>query len=138
MDLEYPAELTAFREEFRRYLDSVVTPELAGEIRAEEWGGPQTKAFWRKLGADGYFGLGWPVEYGGGGKSLLYLHAFNYEMAYRRLSVPLVTLNTVAPTLMRIGSEEQKQELLPKILSRQIEFAIGYTEPEAGTALAVL
>ena len=138
MDFEYPAELVAFRKEFRRYLDAVVTPELAEEIRTEEWGGPQAKALWRRLGADGYFGLGWPVEYGGGGRSLLYLHAFNYEMAYRRLPLPLVTLSTVAPTLMRIGSEEQKREYLPRILRGEIEFAIGYTEPEAGTDLASL
>src|SRR3972149_3269726 len=116
MDFSYPAEMTTFREEFSRYLAAAVSPKLAGEIRSGEWGGPQTKAFWRKLGAEGYFGLGWPVEYGGGGKSLLYLHAFNYEMAYRRLPLPPVTLRTVAPTLMRIGSEEQKREYLPKIL----------------------
>src|SRR3990172_13099673 len=138
MDFEYPAELVAFREEFRRCLDAVVTPKLAEEIRSEEWGGPQAKALWRRLGADGYFGLGWPFEYGGGGKSLLYLHAFNYEMAYRRLPLPLVTLSTVAPTLMRIGSEAQKREYLPRILRGEIEFAIGYTEPEAGTDLASL
>ena len=138
MDFQYPPELVAFREEFRRYLDAVVTPELAEEIRTEEWGGPQAKALWRRLGADGYFGLGWPFEYGGGGKSLLYLHAFNYEMAYRRLPLPLVTLSTVAPTLMRIGSEAQKREYLPRILRGEIEFAIGYTEPEAGTDLASL
>lgn len=140
MDFAYPAEVQAFRAEFQRYLDSVVTPELLEEIPSGGWDttGPLTRAFWQKLGVDGYFGLGWPVEYGGGGKSLLYLHAFNYEMAYRRLPIPLVTLNTVAPTLMRIGSEEQKKEYLPKILRAEIEFSIGYTEPEAGTDLASL
>src|SRR3990172_12427580 len=139
MDFEYPADVLAFRAEFGRYLDSVVTPELIEEIRAEgAWGGPHTKAFWRRLGADGHFGLGWPEEYGGGGKSPFYLHAFNYEMAYRRLPVPVVTLNTVAPTLMRAGSEEQKQKYLPGILRGEVEFCIGYTEPGAGTDLASL
>ena len=139
MDFAYPAELTEFRAELGRYLDSVTTPELIEENRGEgEWGGTHTKAFWRKLGEDGYFGFGWPKEYGGGGKSVLYLHAFNYEMGYRRLPLPVVTLNTVAPTLMRTGSEEQKQAYLPKILRGEIEFAIGYTEPEAGTDLASL
>ncbi|MBI1884922.1 MAG: acyl-CoA dehydrogenase family protein [Chloroflexi bacterium] len=140
MDFEYPAEVKAFRKEFGRYLDSVVTPALIEEIaaRGADSPGPLTKAFWRELGEDGYFGLGWPEEYGGGGKSLFYLHAFNYEMAYRGLPVPVVTLNTVAPTLMRMGSEEQKKQLLPKILRAEIEFAIGYTEPQAGTDLASL
>jgi len=139
MDFTYPSDAAGFRREFGRYLDSVVTPELLEETRSEEgWGGPHAKAFWKRLGVDGYFGLGWPVEYGGGGKSLWYLHAFNYEMNYRRLPVPVVTLNTVAPTLMRIGSEEQKREFLPRVLRGDIEFSIGYTEPEAGTDLASL
>ncbi len=139
MDFAYPAELSEFRAEFGRYLDSAVTPELIEENRSGgKWGGTYTKAFWRKLGEDGYFGLGWPKEYGGAGKSVLYLHAFNYVMGYRRLPLPVVTLNTVAPTLMRTGSEEQKQAYLPKILRGEIEFAIGYTEPDAGTDLASL
>ena len=139
MDFSYPQDVVAFREQFRRYLDSVMTPELLEEIHSEGgWGGPRTKALWRKLGVDGYFGMGWPREYGGGGKSPWYLHAFNYEMNYRRLPVPVVTLNTVAPTLMRIGSEGQKQEYLPRVLRGEIEFSIGYTEPEAGTDLASL
>ena len=139
MDFQYPADVQKFREEFRRYLDSIATSELMNELRVGgQWGGEHTKRLWQKLGKDGYFGLGWPVEYGGGGMSLLYLHAFNYEMAYRRFPVPVVTLNTVGPTLTRIGSEEQKKEYLPKILKGEIEFAIGYTEPEAGTDLASL
>ncbi|MEX1255396.1 MAG: acyl-CoA dehydrogenase family protein [Dehalococcoidia bacterium] len=139
MDFTYPAEAAAFRKEFGRYLETVATPDLVDEIRGEGgFGGARTKEFWRRLGADGYFGMGWPVEYGGGGKSMWFLHAFNYEMNYRRLPVPVVTLNTVAPTLMRIGSEQQKQEYLPKILRGDAEFCIGYTEPEAGTDLASL
>jgi alkylation response protein AidB-like acyl-CoA dehydrogenase len=139
VDFTYPPDVAAFREQFRRYLDNVATPKLVEEIREEGgWGGPSTKAFWRRLGGDGYFGMGWPVEYGGGGKSMWYLHAFNYEMNYRRLPVPVVTLNTVAPTLMRIGSEAQKAEYLPRILRGDLEFSIGYTEPEAGTDLASL
>jgi len=140
MDFEYPREVAEFRREFARYLDRIVTPDLVEEIASgsAESPGPLTRAFWKRLAADGYFGMGWPVEYGGGGKSILYLHAFNYEMMYRRLPLPVVTLNTVAPTLMRIGSEEQKREYLPKILRAEIEFAIGYTEPEAGTDLASL
>ncbi len=139
MDFAYPAEIDAFRTEFRRYLDSLITPELVEEVQGSgESGIPLTKAFWRRLGAEGYFGLGWPREYGGGGKSPLYQYAVNYEVAYRGLPVPHLTLNTVAPTLMRIGSEEQKQEFLPYILRAEIEFAICDTEPEAGSDLASL
>ena len=140
MDFALPSEIRAFQDEFRGYLDSVLTPELLKEIRGgrRETTGPKTKAFWRKMGKDGYLGMGWPTEYGGGGKSALYLYAFNYELGYRGLPIPVVTLNTVGPALMRVGTEEQKKEFLPKILRAEIEFAIGYTEPEAGTDLASL
>ena len=142
MDFALPAEVKAFRKEFQDYLDVILTPELLGEIRGggrgRETTGPLTKEFWRKMGKDGYLGMGWPKEYGGGGKSALYLYVFNYEMGYRGLPVPVVTLNTVGPALMRVGTEEQKKEYLPKILRSEIEFAIGYTEPEAGTDLASL
>jgi alkylation response protein AidB-like acyl-CoA dehydrogenase len=140
MDFTYPPDVLAFRSEFSAYLDKVVTADVLEEVRSGgmETRGPATTAFWKRLGADGYFGLGWPVEYGGGGRSIWYLHAFNHVMSYRRLPVPVVTLNTVAPTLMRIGSEDQKREFLPKILRAEVEFAIGYTEPEAGTDLASL
>ena len=140
MDFAYPPEVVSFQEEFRRYLDSVVTPELEQELGAGmgEGMGPHTTAFSRKLGKDGYLGLGWPKEYGGGGKSALFLHAFNHEMAIRGLPVPAVTLNMVGPALMRAGSEELKKEFLPKILRAEIQFAIGYTEPDAGTDLAAL
>ena len=60
MDFALPAGLETFRGEFRRYLDSVLTPELLAEIRGggRETTGPKTKAFWRKMGDDGYLGLG--------------------------------------------------------------------------------
>lgn len=139
MDFQYPDDVAAFREEFRAYLDRIVTPELKAAMESShDRTPPEVYAFWRQMGADGYLGLGWPEEYGGGGKSVLYLHAFNHEMGYRNLPVPVVTLNTVGPALMRVGSEEQKKEFLPRILRAEIEFAIGYTEPEAGTDLASL
>jgi alkylation response protein AidB-like acyl-CoA dehydrogenase len=139
VDFTYPVDAAQFRKDIARYLDGAVTPELLEETRSGDgFGGPHVRAFWRKLGTDGYFGTGWPLEYGGGGKSLWHLHAFNYEMNYRRLPVPVVTLNTVAPTLMRIGSEVQKREYLPRILRGEVEFSIGYSEPEAGTDLASL
>ncbi|MEX2080536.1 MAG: acyl-CoA dehydrogenase family protein [Dehalococcoidia bacterium] len=141
MDFSEPAELTAFRQEFRSYLDRAMTPGLKAEVvgsGGETTGGPAVRSFWQAMGRDGYLGMGWPTEYGGGGKSPLYLHAFNYEMGYRHLPVPIVTLNTVGPALQRIGSDEQKKQFLPAILKAEVEFCIGYTEPESGTDLASL
>jgi alkylation response protein AidB-like acyl-CoA dehydrogenase len=137
MNFLIPAEILEFEREFNAYLDTVLTDDIVEEFRAHGIG-PLVSGFWRRLGADGYLGLGWPVEYGGGGRSPLFLHAFHRVMGYRGLTIPLVTLETIARALMRIGSEEQKREFLPKILTAEIEFAIGYTEPAAGTDLAAL
>ncbi|MFF2327669.1 MULTISPECIES: acyl-CoA dehydrogenase family protein [unclassified Streptomyces] len=92
----------------------------------------------RRIGADGMLGLGWPVEYGGQGRGPDEQFVF-FDEAYRAgAPVSMVTLNTVGPTLMKYGTREQKAYFLPRILSGDVVFAIGYSEPEAGTDLAAL
>ncbi|MCX5305076.1 MULTISPECIES: acyl-CoA dehydrogenase family protein [Streptomyces] len=92
----------------------------------------------RRIGADGLLGLGWPVEYGGQDRGAAEQFVF-FDEAYRAgAPVSMVTLNTVGPTLMKYGTEEQKDYFLPRILAGDIVFAIGYSEPEAGTDLAAL
>ncbi|WP_327263296.1 acyl-CoA dehydrogenase family protein [Streptomyces sp. NBC_01232] len=92
----------------------------------------------RRIGADGLLGLGWPVEYGGQDRGADEQFVF-FDEAYRAgAPVSMVTLNTVGPTLMKYGTEEQKAYFLPRILAGDIVFAIGYSEPEAGTDLAAL
>ncbi|WP_031003270.1 acyl-CoA dehydrogenase family protein [Streptomyces sp. NRRL F-5727] len=92
----------------------------------------------RRIGADGLLGLGWPEEYGGQGRGPDEQFVF-FDEAYRAgAPVSMVTLNTVGPTLMRYGTEEQKAAFLPRILRGECVFAIGYSEPEAGTDLASL
>ncbi|MEU5773280.1 acyl-CoA dehydrogenase family protein [Streptomyces venezuelae] len=92
----------------------------------------------RRIGADGMLGLGWPVEYGGQGRGADEQFVF-FDEAYRAgAPVSMVTLNTVGPTLMKYGTEEQKATFLPRILSGDLVFAIGYSEPSAGTDLAAL
>ncbi|MEU6550740.1 acyl-CoA dehydrogenase family protein [Streptomyces sp. NPDC046915] len=92
----------------------------------------------RRIGADGWLGLGWPVEYGGRGRGADEQFVF-FDEAYRAgAPVSMVTLNTVGPTLMKYGSEEQKAHFLPRILRGELVFAIGYSEPSAGTDLASL
>ncbi|MGV9882493.1 acyl-CoA dehydrogenase family protein [Streptomyces sp. NPDC003006] len=92
----------------------------------------------RRIGADGMLGLGWPVEYGGQGRGADEQFVF-FDEAYRAgAPVSMVTLNTVGPTLMKYGTQEQKAAFLPRILSGELVFAIGYSEPSAGTDLASL
>ncbi|WP_052866447.1 acyl-CoA dehydrogenase family protein [Streptomyces niger] len=118
---------TQLREYFRALL-----PDGAVEDPQEQ------RAVLKRIGADGLLGLGWPEEYGGQGRGADEQFVF-FDEAYRAgAPVSMVTLNTVGPTLMKYGSAEQKAFFLPRILSGEIVFAIGYSEPEAGTDLAAL
>ncbi|WOX10869.1 acyl-CoA dehydrogenase family protein [Streptomyces sp. N50] len=121
------------RAELRAYFAALM-PD--GPPRADD---PQgQRALLRRIGGDGWLGLGWPVEYGGQGRGADEQFVF-FDEAYRAgAPVSMVTLNTVGPTLMKYGSEEQKAALLPGILRGDIVFAIGYSEPSAGTDLASL
>jgi alkylation response protein AidB-like acyl-CoA dehydrogenase len=92
----------------------------------------------RRMGRDGWLGLGWPVEYGGRGLGPVEQQIFVNEAARADVQLPAVTLQTVGPTLQAHGTTEQKDFFLPRILAGEIHFAIGYTEPDAGTDLAAL
>ncbi|MFI6285582.1 acyl-CoA dehydrogenase family protein [Streptomyces sp. NPDC051018] len=121
------------RAELRSYFRTVMPdgPPAATDTAAQ-------RSLLRRIGADGMLGLGWPVEYGGQGRGPGEQFVF-FDEAYRAgAPVSMVTLNTVGPTLMRYGTEEQKSFFLPRILSGEAVFAIGYSEPEAGTDLAAL
>ncbi|MEV0183709.1 acyl-CoA dehydrogenase family protein [Streptomyces sp. NPDC050625] len=98
----------------------------------------EQRALLRRLGADGLLGLGWPVEYGGQGRGADEQFVFFDEAHRAGAPVSMVTLNTVGPTLMKYGSERQKARFLPRILRGELVFAIGYSEPSAGTDLASL
>jgi hypothetical protein len=92
----------------------------------------------RRMGRDGWLGVGWPQEYGGRGLGQVEQQIFVNEAARADIPLPAVTLQTVGPTLQIHGTQEQKDFFLPKILAGEVHFAIGYTEPEAGTDLASL
>ncbi|MFB9554193.1 acyl-CoA dehydrogenase family protein [Streptomyces roseoviridis] len=100
--------------------------------------GAAQRALLRRIGGDGMLGLGWPEEYGGQGRGPDEQFVF-FDEAYRAgAPVSMVTLNTVGPTLMTYGTDEQKAYFLPRILRGETVFAIGYSEPGAGTDLASL
>jgi len=124
------------RDELRAYFADLVTPELRAE--GAESAGALTRAAMRKMGADGWLGLGWPVEFGGQGRTPIEQQIFIEEAQTAGAPVPLLTINSVAPTLMRFGTPEQRSFFLPRILAGEIQFAIGYSEPGAGTDLAAL
>ena len=131
-------EQEALRDELRAYYDELLTPDVVADIQKGEGVGQKSKDVWKKMAADGYAGVGWPKEWGGRGLTPIEQFVFFDESMRSGAPVPMLTINSVAPTIMRYGSEEQKQFYVPKILKGEIHFAIGYTEPEAGTDLAAL
>jgi hypothetical protein len=82
--------------------------------------------------------VGWPPEYGGRGLGQVEQQIFVSEAARADVPLPAVTLQTVGPVLQAHGTAGQKEFFLPRILAGEVHFAIGYTEPEAGTDLASL
>ncbi|KAB8193740.1 acyl-CoA dehydrogenase [Nonomuraea phyllanthi] len=127
----------ALRDELRAYFRGCLTDEERGKIASDPFGAAYMEHC-RRLGRDGKLGLGWPKEYGGGGYGPLEQQIFANEIARAGVPYPIITVQTVGPTLMQYGTEEQKEFFLPRILAGECHFAIGYTEPEAGTDLASL
>ena len=142
MDLTYPSEAEAFRSEIRAWLEEHLPKgwfdegfELTGEARAEfnrEWV--------KQLYAGGWICASWPKEYGGKGLTTMENVVLSEEFA--RAGAPMRADffgdTLVGPTILQWGTEEQKREFLPKILSGQIAWCQGFSEPEAGSDLAGL
>ncbi|MBF0661522.1 acyl-CoA dehydrogenase family protein [Rhodococcus sp. (in: high G+C Gram-positive bacteria)] len=126
------------RTELREYFARIINDEDRRALVDQTEGGPVFDRIYRQMGSDGWLGLGWPEEYGGRGEDPEALYVFYDETIRAGAPVSLVTLNTVAPALMKYGSQEHKDYFLPKILTGELKFAIGYTEPGAGTDLAAL
>jgi alkylation response protein AidB-like acyl-CoA dehydrogenase len=131
-------EQQALRAELRAYFAALVTDETRRSLRLADTTRETARALHRRLGADGWLGVGWPREYGGRGLTPVEQFVFFDEAARAGCPLPLVALNTVGPTLMRFGTPEQKERILPGILSGEIDVAAGYSEPGAGTDLASL
>ena len=139
MRIAYSAEQEKLRDELRAYFDELMTPELVLEIESSgEGGGPLYRQVLKKMGTDGWLGIGWPKEYGGQGRTPIEQYVFSNEVQRAGFPLPFLTLGTVGPTLMHFGGDELKQEFLPRILRGEVHFAIGYSEPNAGTDLASL
>ena len=140
MHLDFTAEQSALRKELRDYYRDLFTPELRAAFDAEheEMGGPVFREIVGRMGRDGWLGIGWPVEYGGQGRTPIEQFIFWDETYRANAPLNIIPVNTIGPTLMRHGSEEQKAEMLPKILRGELFFGVGYTEPHAGTDLASL
>ena len=138
MYIGYNEEQEALRVELRAYYDKLLTPDVRVALREGHGIGEAMRTVVRQMGTDGWLGIGWPTEYGGQGRSAIEQFIFFDESMRAGAPVPMLTINTVGPTIYREGSQEQKDFFLPKILNGELHFCIGYTEPNAGTDLAAL
>ncbi len=137
MIIDYTEEQKALRKKLRDYFAELMTPEICEQIRGKE-SGDLYNSLIRQMGKDGWLAIGWPKEYGGQGATTAEQLMFFEEALLAGAPIPFVTLNTVGPALMDYGTEEVKQKFLPGIAAGETHFAIGYTEPNAGTDLAML
>jgi 3-oxocholest-4-en-26-oyl-CoA dehydrogenase alpha subunit len=138
MEIGYTPEQEAMRSELRAYYEKLLDPATVAELVESHAVGEPPRRIWKQMCADGWAGIGWPKEYGGQGRSAIEQFIFFDESMRAGAPVPMLTLNSVGPTIMAFGTDEQKEYYLPRILSGDIHFCIGYSEPGAGTDLASL
>jgi 3-oxocholest-4-en-26-oyl-CoA dehydrogenase alpha subunit len=139
MHLTYTPGQERLRRELQAYFSGLMNPDLRAALQGGDYGdGEAYREVVRQLGRDGWLALSWPAEYGGRDAPLIDQLIFMDEAAAAGVPVPFLTINTVGPTIMRYGTGEQKAFYLPRIAAGEIHFAIGYSEPEAGTDLAAL
>ncbi|MBV9640368.1 MAG: acyl-CoA dehydrogenase [Mycobacteriaceae bacterium] len=141
MRIGYTPEQEELRREVRSYFAKLMTPERteALSMTSGEYGtGNAYRETVAQMGHDGWLALGWPKEYGGQARSAMDQLIFTDEAAIAGAPVPFLTINSVAPTIMAFGTDEQKRLYLPKIAAGELHFSIGYSEPGAGTDLAAL
>ncbi|HVL33561.1 MAG TPA: acyl-CoA dehydrogenase family protein [Actinomycetota bacterium] len=138
MDFDLSPADEAFREEFRAWLAEHAPPSI--DV-ASDFNEAETLRAWQRTLARGrWVGIHWPVEYGGRGASLVQVAIYNEELA--RAHAPQILgragVNLVGPTLMAYGTEQQKAQWLPKILSAEHIWCQLFSEPGAGSDLAGL
>ena len=137
MFVDLTPEQHALRHKVRDYFQALMTPDMREQLRGKE-GGELFRQTIRQMGRDGWLAVGWPKAHGGQGYAATEQLIFFEEANIAGAPLPFVTISTVGPALMAHGSELQKERFLPGIAAGEIMFAIGYSEPDAGSDLAVL
>ena len=138
MEIGYTPDQEALRAELRDYYGKLLDEDTVEELSHGHGIGEATKRVWKQMCSDGWAGIGWPKEWGGQERGPMDQFVFYDESMRAGAPVPMLTLNTVGPTIMNYGTDWQKEHFLPKILAGDIHFCIGYSEPQAGTDLAAL
>ena len=142
MDLEWSERDNAFQDEVRAFLDDKLTPDLrhAGRLMTSVYADHEASMAWQAvLHERGWAAPAWPVEYGGCDWSLTQHYIFSREATLAGApSLSPMGIKMVAHAIIRFGTQEQKDFFLPRILTGEVFFCQGYSEPEAGSDLAAL
>src|SRR3954463_16410840 len=139
MDFDFSPEQRAFEQEVIRFLDDHDDPEifdLTRENMAQIVDTPKRRAFMAAVGEQGWLGITWPKEWGGQDSDGVYEYLLNEALAGRGGPQIGKGVGIIGKTILAHGSEKLKQEFLPKILNGEVEFAVGYSEPDAGSDAA--
>jgi alkylation response protein AidB-like acyl-CoA dehydrogenase len=138
MHLAYTAEQEQLRTDLRAYYAKLLDPDTRAKLDDHETHHATQREVVKQMAADGWLGLGWPSEWGGKDRGHIDQWIFYDESMRQGAPLPILTINTVGPMIMQHGTQEQKEYFLPRILKGEIDFCIGYSEPDAGTDLAGL
>ena len=139
MDFEFTPEQLEFVKEVEQFLDDNYDPDVFDVTRenmAQIVDTPPRRKFMAKLGEKGWLGITWPVEYGGKDGDGVYEYLLNEALAARGGPQIGKGVGIIGKTIISHGSEAMKAEFLPKILKNEVEFAVGYSEPNAGSDAA--
>src|SRR3954449_9564870 len=139
MDFDFTAEQRELLAEVEAFLDEHATPDVADPTRenmAQIVDTPERRAFMKKLADRGWLGITWPKEWGGKESDGVYEYLLNEALAGRGAPQIGKGVGIVGKTIIKEASDEMKKEFLPQILRNDIEFAVGYSEPNAGSDAA--
>jgi 3-oxocholest-4-en-26-oyl-CoA dehydrogenase alpha subunit len=139
MNFDFSPEELAFQREVEAFLAANASPDVMDanpEQLSQTVDTPPKRAFMRKLAERGWLGMSWPKEYGGQEKSGIYDFILTEALSRWGAPQPGKGVGIVGKTIIRNGNEKLKQYFLPRIIRGEIEFAIGYSEPQAGSDAA--
>ena len=141
MKIELTKNQQKLKDELKEYFSTLLNKELLSEMSDPQFfegGGPEFKKALKIMGQDGWIGLSWPKEFGGKEFTPIEQYIFVEEIMRTGFPFPFLTTESVGPMIAQYGSDWAKETIAKSILRGETIFAIGYSEPNAGTDLASL
>ena len=141
MKIELTKNQQTLKDELKEYFSALLNKELLSEMSDPQFfegGGPEFKKALKIMGQDGWIGLSWPKEFGGKEFTPIEQYIFVEEIMRTGFPFPFLTTESVGPMIAQYGSDWAKETIAKSILRGETIFAIGYSEPNAGTDLASL